>query len=252
MEREGEATFQVMVVNDDAAQLTLLSALLKKDGCLVTSCSSAEEAMEGLESLGEMDLLITDLNMPGLSGLQLLYRLRELDIGLPVLVISASEHESARARIEREKGHLLAPYTITKVRAAAKALLKGEKTPHTEAEPVAPGQEIDEEAVAKLRMVGGATLVTKVVGMFLAKTPNNLSTIRSAIDEGDHHTVERTAHTIKGSAGMLGARTVQKAAKNLELAGSAQELSNYTPLADALESSFQNILPFFEALCQTE
>lgn len=245
-------SFEVMVVNDDAAQLAMLAGLLKKDGCNVRTCGSAEEAMSSLDDVRHMNLLITDLNMPGLSGLQLLYKLRELGLSLPVLIISASEHDSdgMRGRIEREKAHLLAPYSTAEVRQSALSLLRGE--------PLAPSPQphrsrtkkpLDKEAVAKLEAVGGKALVQRVVGMFLHKTPANLVQLRECIEQGDAHTIERTAHTVKGSAGMLGALHVQHAAKNLEIAAAAGEAAKFAECLREMEEAYAEILPFYEELC---
>src|SRR6266446_220269 len=65
----------ILIVDDDSTSRILLSATLKKLGHQVTAASSAEEVLAALES-GHVPLLISDLVMPGLNGLDLCRRIR--------------------------------------------------------------------------------------------------------------------------------------------------------------------------------
>src|SRR5690242_18531124 len=62
---------RVLVVDDDAAIRQLLATKLKITGYTTTSCGSGEEALKILSS-EIFDAIISDLNMPGISGLELL------------------------------------------------------------------------------------------------------------------------------------------------------------------------------------
>ena len=77
------------------------AAALDQEPSLVL-CGAVESAEEALDALGEMecDLLLTDLRLPGMSGVDLVGRLREMRPGLPALVISAHAEDlyAARAR----------------------------------------------------------------------------------------------------------------------------------------------------------
>src|SRR5258708_18738432 len=65
----------ILIVDDDPTSRIVLSATLKKLGHQVTSASSAEEVLAALES-GPVPLLISDMVMPGLNGLDLCRRIR--------------------------------------------------------------------------------------------------------------------------------------------------------------------------------
>jgi two-component system, NtrC family, response regulator AtoC len=81
---------RILVVDDDAAVREALQIHLGRAGHEVTAVSSAEHA---LRVLGELDpaLLITDVRMPGMSGLQLLESLHESVPDLNVIVVTAFE-----------------------------------------------------------------------------------------------------------------------------------------------------------------
>jgi len=80
----------VYIVDDDAAQLTLLTAQLEKAGFATAVFSDPREALE--EILREPpDMVITDVVMPELSGIELLLAIRKDCPTLPVIVITGSE-----------------------------------------------------------------------------------------------------------------------------------------------------------------
>ncbi len=82
------ATLELLVVDDDSGQRSLLSTFLKGQGFQVTLAESGQEALEFLED-GEFDMMISDVRMPGLSGLETLRKVREAKHALPVLMVTA-------------------------------------------------------------------------------------------------------------------------------------------------------------------
>jgi two-component system nitrogen regulation response regulator GlnG len=79
---------RVWLIDDDASIRWVLERALRNDGVTARTFESAEPALEALR--GEApDVLVTDIRMPGLSGLDLLRRVREARPGLPVIVMTA-------------------------------------------------------------------------------------------------------------------------------------------------------------------
>ncbi|MET3287751.1 UNVERIFIED_CONTAM: two-component system sensor histidine kinase ChiS [Brevibacillus sp. OAP136] len=83
--------FTVLVVDDDAANLQVLRNILSMERYNVIAVSNGEEALRQLEERGTIDLVITDLMMPGLSGIELCKRIREhYSLSeLPVVMLTA-------------------------------------------------------------------------------------------------------------------------------------------------------------------
>jgi CheY-like chemotaxis protein len=79
-----------LVADDDPASRLLVSRVLRSAfaGCEITECGSAEEALDHVE---EQDALITDFNMPRMSGALLTLELRKKRSSLPIVVLSNSE-----------------------------------------------------------------------------------------------------------------------------------------------------------------
>ncbi len=101
----------VYVIDDDEAVRESLEALLLVSGYRVVTYASAEEYLERAGDRG--GCLLLDVNMPGMSGLELLERLAREASGIPVVLLTASrdEHVRERARELGASGFLTKPVT---------------------------------------------------------------------------------------------------------------------------------------------
>ena len=125
-------TTKILVVNDDPMQLRMLSKLLEKDGKSVITCTGGEEALGKLRALKAVDLIVTDLYMPGIDGWKLCRLLRSVEFQsfnqTPILVISATFRGSDAEEITREIGataFLAVPYSPEDLRHTIENLLRG-------------------------------------------------------------------------------------------------------------------------------
>ncbi len=85
----------VLVVDDSSIARTSLKVVLEGAGHRVTEASSGTSALAKI-ACEVPDLLITDLNMPGMDGLSLVERLNDLDTRCPVLVVTTEASESIK------------------------------------------------------------------------------------------------------------------------------------------------------------
>ena len=79
---------RLLIVDDERGIVVALKALFSKEGYEVETAHSGEEALEKVKA-GLFHVVITDLSMKGMSGLELLHRVRELDPQCAVLMITA-------------------------------------------------------------------------------------------------------------------------------------------------------------------
>jgi DNA-binding NtrC family response regulator len=80
----------VLVVDDDAAMLRALDKVLSGEGATVTRAAETAEAVDILTRREKnIDLVITDLRMPFVTGMTLIYAIHEIFPSLPVLVLTA-------------------------------------------------------------------------------------------------------------------------------------------------------------------
>jgi DNA-binding NtrC family response regulator len=79
---------RILVVDDDSGQRSLLETFLQSQGFSTTLAESGERALATLGA-NTFDLMISDVRMPGLSGLETLRRMRQQGIAMPVLLVTA-------------------------------------------------------------------------------------------------------------------------------------------------------------------
>ena len=84
----GKAAPRLLIVDDDAAQRSLLDSFLTSQGFDTVPVPSGEQALEVLRTQ-EINMMISDVRMPGLSGLETLRRARQQHATLPVLLVTA-------------------------------------------------------------------------------------------------------------------------------------------------------------------
>src|SRR5207237_9080364 len=79
---------RVLIVDDERAMCLALKGLLAKEGYQVETTTSGEEALRQIET-GSFHVVITDLSMNGVGGMQVLEHARRVDPDLAVILITA-------------------------------------------------------------------------------------------------------------------------------------------------------------------
>ena len=88
IDRSASGIRAILIVDDDPGQRSLLDGFLRSQGFETTPTSSGEQALEVL-SREEISMMISDVRMPGISGLETLRRARKEHPILPVLLVTA-------------------------------------------------------------------------------------------------------------------------------------------------------------------
>lgn len=96
---------KVLIVDDDSLIVRLLTDLLKSDEVSITTANDGAEGWEKLQR-EKFDLLITDVWMPQMNGLELLANVRTLAQQPNIIVMSADDTPEMMLKAAREQGHL--------------------------------------------------------------------------------------------------------------------------------------------------
>jgi two-component system chemotaxis response regulator CheY len=89
----------ILLVDDSATILISISNILSKAGYGVEKAANAQEALTKFQGGLKIDLLITDLNMPGMNGIDLIKEIRKL-AGykfMPILFLTTESQQARRA-----------------------------------------------------------------------------------------------------------------------------------------------------------
>ena len=118
----------LLVVDDQTSMRELLGILFEREGYTVSAASSAEEAIALLKSL-PIDLVLTDMNMPGMSGLELVRLVRSGVIpqhrDLPMVMVTAygTTQSAIQAMKEGASDYVLKPFDNDELRIVVRKAL---------------------------------------------------------------------------------------------------------------------------------
>jgi len=119
---------KIMLVDDSPTILLSISSILAKAGYSVEQAPCAEDALAKLEAGLLIDLLITDLNMPGMSGIDFIKAVRALAKFkfLPILFLTTESQQSTRAEAKAAgaSGWLVKPVAAEDLLGSIKLLMR--------------------------------------------------------------------------------------------------------------------------------
>ena len=118
-------TSSVLIADDDVAICEALERSLRFEGFKVRSALNGEIAIEEIEK-DLPDILILDINMPEVDGIQVTKYLRSLDIDIPICILSARDEVSDRvSRLEAgADDYVVKPFSFDELLARIHALLR--------------------------------------------------------------------------------------------------------------------------------
>jgi CheY-like chemotaxis protein len=226
-----EARHKVLLVDDDAVSLELMALLLAHEGHQVVRAKDAGTALELLSSdqSARPDVLLVDLQMPGVSGGQLAEKVRAMGSPGPLL-LAMSASEVQRQQLLAFDGFLLKPLAVDDLRRALTPKKRGRKpgvrVPHpgrTELRPSA-GQALDMTVIKKLLAMMPKESLLELFSACIADTRSCIRDLQNFVQQGGGNDdgVRPLAHRIKGAASMIGAVRLAQLAANLEVGGSKE------------------------------
>ena len=243
------AGMRILVVEDNALNQQLAVELLEEAGVVVSVADDGEAALGCLET-GTFDLVLMDIQMPGMDGYTATRRLRSMPglAGLPVVAMTAHALADERERclaagmddiIVKPVVPALMYATIARYRGAA-------ATPPEAGDPpdalpnMADAPPIDR--ATGLRYAGGKpALFARLLQRFHETQFDLMTRIEEASARGDEVEAYRLAHTLKSTAGTIGAGALSDAARTLEAAYEAAD-------ADAVSAAFEVVKALFAAV----
>ena len=221
-----ETRHKVLLVDDDAVSLELMALLLAHEGHQVLRANDAGAALELLSSdqSARPDVLLVDLQMPGISGGQLAEKVRALGSPGPLL-LAMSASEAKRQQLLSFDGFLLKPLAVDDFRRALKPKKRGRAPASRVTHPgskvsSAPGQAVDRAVVAKMLKMMPKEAFHELFAACIADSRNSIGAIQSLAGQLDQSGIAPLAHRIKGAASMVGAVHLAWLAAGLEAGGS--------------------------------
>jgi signal transduction histidine kinase/DNA-binding response OmpR family regulator len=221
---------RILVAEDNDINQQIAIELLESAGAKVTVANNGREAVQALSDVTHFDIVLMDLQMPGMDGYQATAKLRS-DARFSSLPIIAM---TAHATLE-ERERCLATGMVDHVsKPIDPAMLYETVGRYYRPSPISPRKERapenlaidgvnDLQSIAGLdtqdglsRVAGNRKLYLNLLRQFAEQQGPAVGQITSALAQSDFTLAERLAHTLKGVAGNIGATSIHSAAGALE------------------------------------
>ena len=114
---------------------------------------------------------------------------------------------------------------------------------------------LDQAVIDTLRQLtpaGEPDVLAEVLKLFLEEVPPRIDRLRNAWASGNIEQMHRAAHSLKGSAGNIGARRLYDVCRQLDEMGKAGDLAGAAPLVDALGVEFGKVESEIHRLIPTD
>jgi HPt (histidine-containing phosphotransfer) domain-containing protein len=197
-----------------------------------------------------------DVQMPHMDGFQATKAIRAIERNreyrTPIIAMTAYAMKGDRERCLAAGMDL---YVSKPIRAGDLFQALEKVAPQTGAKEEAPtGEEefsesqiMDIEGAIK-HLEGDLDLFREIAEMFLDQSPELMLRAREALDRKDHRTLERMAHTIKGSVGNFAAEPAYSAAQDLERIGRDNRMDRAEEAWERLQEEIEKLKPALQAL----
>ncbi len=251
-------SIRVLLAEDNPVNARLIMALIGKLGYSIVSVGNGREAVTAMQG-GSFDLVLMDLQMPEMDGLEATAAIRAAEAGsdrhVPIIALTARALKGDRETCLEAgaDGYLAKPVRQIELVNLIDELIGGRDpgAPTLAPEPGRADAAIDDEGVLA-RVGGDRDLLAELVGMFRQESPAALKDLREAIAHGDAPRLERAAHKLRGSLVAFGAGPAAQAALALETLGRQGTVNAAeTPLRD-LEREIGRLTRELERLTETK
>jgi len=221
---------RLLVVEDNLVNQKIVSAILRKKGYTIEIANHGQEALEKLES-GDFALVLMDIQMPVLDGLETTRRIRRTDTlrNLPIVAMTAHAMTGDRERCLEAgmNAYVSKPVNPAHLIATVESCLE----PGATAQRIDEGSDpIDRDQAARI-MDSNQGLLRGMVQLFLQMAPERLEKLHSAAARSDQTELSIEARALKGAAERIAAHGVAECATGLE---DAVQHSDYARVGEQL------------------
>ena len=116
----------VLVAEDDAPTLALVATALERAGYTVTRAEDGDELLQALADGSQFDLVVTDISMPWMTGLQVAHSVRAAGLKTPVIVMTALPIDASKVEALGSHAVLLRkPFGTKELVTAVREVLQG-------------------------------------------------------------------------------------------------------------------------------
>ncbi len=212
---------KILLVDDNKVNQRVASVILTKAGCEVQVAGNGQDAIDKVREHPGYDLIFMDIQMPGMDGIEATRQIKALGKkDLPPIVAMTAysmKDDEQRLRAAGLDDYLPKPITsevligMVKKRMGIREVRSTTRQIEPPADPV-----LNLQVSGQLEAIGGQDLLEEIYGGFLEEAQELIATAQAGQAQGEPEAVRRSLHTLKGTAGTVGAMKVAKLAERIE------------------------------------
>jgi len=232
--KRAERSLHILLAEDVMTNQKLASSLLKKRGHSVVIANNGKEAVEALKK-EPFDLVLMDIQMPVMDGLEATEIIRNshlLDSQIPIIAMTAHVMKGDRERF-LEAGmndYISKPLKVKEVFKVIEQFAS---------------RKIDKDIIDRKSALetaeGDEELLLELWEIFINEVPKIMEELKKAIDENKADLIQVHAHSLKSSAGHVGALSMKEIALELELAGRDKNFTAVPHIYEKLAVEFEKV-----------
>jgi two-component system, sensor histidine kinase and response regulator len=249
---------RLLVAEDNVINQKVAAKTLEKLGYQTDVAANGLEALEALTRIPYAAVLM-DVQMPEMDGYEATREIRRRE-GMkrhtPIIAMTANAMKGDREKA-LEAGmddYIPKPVKLEQLEVVLKRwVLQPEAVATASKAGSASGASKDDSidcsvlaGLRELQVEGEPDIVAELAQMYLEDVPLRLTELRDAVEIGGAPSVERIAHSLKGSSGSMGAVRMEAICAELEKLGRSKELTTAPALISQLEEEFGRVRTVFE------
>jgi CheY-like chemotaxis protein/HPt (histidine-containing phosphotransfer) domain-containing protein len=227
--RPGHRSLHILLAEDNIINQKLMVRLLEKRGHKVVLATNGKEVLAALAQALTIDLILMDVQMPEMDGLETTTAIRALEAGqkshVPIIALTAHALPSDRERCLEAgmDGYITKPIRPEELFETIAQYVGAPEQADSAAVEGALASDAFDHAALLARLEGDSSLCAELIGLFLEDLPQRLTALRHAIVTQEWETAEHLTHTLKGAAGNLCAHKMLDALRQMEPALQTRE-----------------------------
>jgi len=218
---------RLLVVDDNAVNRKVAAEILRRAHCRVHLAQDAHQALALIQN-HDFDLILMDIQMPEIDGIEATQMMRDLRHDLPPIVaMTAYAMPEDRQRFlqlgmddyiaKPLRAHQLLQKVVELTTLSATAPTQPENMPsQPSSQQTALPPTLDEESIEQLTKYGGQEVVRSSMAEFIEETQSMLEESLRLLEQQDYEGIRKILHTLKGTAGTLGASRLAQAVTQTE------------------------------------
>ena len=251
---ENRQRLAILVAEDVSVNQLLVEAILARHGHAVTLVENGEEAVNSWQKAsGSYDLILMDVQMPIMDGLQATRRIRELEstqgghIPIVAMTAYAMKEDMERCREAGMDDYISKPFQPQDITSVLGRFFEIDATTWTtdarvemNSTPVeSAGVRVFDREELLVRLGGEGDMAPRLLAMFAENVAGYLMALRQAMDRGDDEQSRIQIHSIMGAAANISAHKMKMTAATLETKIAERQRDTWSDLMERLEDEFR-------------